>query len=79
MILQIHVTEEQLVSWLHELGYQTTMKEVTEFESTYHNKCKERTFNRPHLTLNGMYITAERFAEMYLHDMITDESIKTIK
>ncbi len=71
MIVQIHLTDEQLASFLKMTGYETEMVDVTEWRSEYHNRCEPVTVNRLHVALSdGSKKPAKEFFEKLIDESI---------
>lgn len=49
MIVQLHLTDQQLAALLKEVGYETTMVDVTEWRSAYHNRSEPVTVPQLHV------------------------------
>lgn len=86
MIIQIHITDEQLASYLARLRYETKMKEVSEFETAYHNRLVERKMDRLHVKVDGRWFPAKPFFEglldkglMQMLDGLTTNKVKKLK
>lgn len=71
MIIQIHLTDSILASYLEHIGYQTEMVEVTEWRNEYHNRCESYQVSRLHVVLSdGSKKPAKQFFEKLIDETI---------
>lgn len=71
MIIQVHLSDAQLVDYLTLIGYQTEMVDVTEWRSEYHNRCEPITVSRLHVVLSdGSKKPAKEFFEKLIDETI---------
>jgi len=71
MIIQLHFTDVELSQWLAREGFQTEMRDVTEWRSAYHNRCEQNTVSRLHVLVDGRWEPAQAFAEAILKKKLT--------
>jgi len=71
MIVQLHLTDEQVAAMLNEVGYETGMVDETEWRSEYHNRCEPVTVSRLHVILSdGQTKPAKEFFETIIDEAI---------
>lgn len=71
MIIQIHLTDQQLAAYLQMIGYQTEMVDVPEWRTQYHNRCDEHQVPRLHVVLSdGSKKPAKQFFEKLIDETI---------
>lgn len=70
MILQIHITDAELIHFYRRLGIEAKMKEVTEYRSAYHNQIKEIQRDIPVVEMNGQKQAAHAVFERYVKNRL---------
>jgi hypothetical protein len=71
MIIQVHITNEQLAAYLKLIGYETEMVDITEWRSEYHNRSELYQVPRLHVVLSdGSKKPAKEFFEKLIDETI---------
>jgi hypothetical protein len=71
MIIQVHITNDQLAAYLKLIGYETEMVDVTEWRSAYHNRSEPYPTSMLHVVLSdGTKKPAKEFFEKLIDETI---------
>jgi hypothetical protein len=66
MIIQLHITDNDISGFFRKLGIETKMQEVIEYRSAYHNKLVEHPRDIPVIEMNGNRHSAYAIYEAYI-------------
>ncbi len=72
MILQLHITDDDLRGFYSKLGINTKMQEVPQYRSDYHNRLIETSKDVLVVEMNGQQHVASAIYEAYIkHRLLT--------
>lgn len=66
MILQLHLTDDDLRGFFRKLGINTKMQEVPEYRNAYHNRLVETSKDILVVEMNGQQHVASAIYEAYI-------------